>query len=107
MAVQSIDAVSSSARLKPFHWSAKEHSHGPLADAIRHFLHSPRSVTVRELCLIRRYCVQWIESPLWDSNPHGSGEILAKLRSEAPHLFTPQALAQWISEANVSGLDPL
>lgn len=64
-------------------------------------------MTVRDLSLIRAYCLQWISSPLWDRNPFRHEVPLAELRRAARRIASPYELMAWVADAMAHGLDPL
>jgi hypothetical protein len=83
---------------------------GLLASALERYLKHPSRLTVRDLGLIRAYVCQWIDSPVWNQNPHGGLrwlEELADLRRTAHAIASPRTLATWLAAAVSAGVDPL
>jgi hypothetical protein len=83
---------------------------GKLAEAVRTYLEHRADMTLLMLNYLRAYCMQWIDSPAWDANPHISAEDvreLADLRLDARAIFTLDALDTWLARAIAIGADPL
>ena len=83
---------------------------GDLRPAIERYLEHPRKVTVRDVVLIRAYIRQWIDSPVWDANPHATAEsrrVLAALRIRATGISNLADISAWFAAAASNGLDPL
>ena len=51
----------------PGYW--RNESSGVLAPAVKRYL-AGESLTLREIGLLRAYFRQWVDSPVWDQNPH-------------------------------------
>ena len=94
--------------LAPKYW--RNETSGVLATAIMRYLERREALTVRDIALIRAYIVQWIDSPVWEANPHMHDEErchLTALRREAREVSTVALLDAWIDEALRQGHDPL
>jgi hypothetical protein len=82
---------------------------GVLRPAVEAYLkHEP--MMTQQIAALRAYLRQWINSPVWDQNPHaGDGERawLARMRAGIDALTSRQAIHQWITDAIGGGLDPL
>ena len=65
---------------------------------------------LREIGLLRAYFRQWVDSPVWDQNPHQdaarAGELSA-LRASAVAIETQKDLEQWVARSVEFGMDPL
>lgn len=60
--------------------------------------------------LIRLYLQQWINSLVWEMNPHtndGARRKLAEMRKNAREIKTRKDIDGWIHAANDIGIDPL
>ena len=82
---------------------------GVLSAAVKAYLNGER-LTARQVRLMRLYLKQWIDSPVWDENPHAPAETrreLAELRGLADAIETERDVADWIERALDSGIDPL
>jgi len=94
--------------LAPKYWRAE--TSGVLAPAIERYLLRPKTLTPRDVSLIRAYIRQWIDSPAWDANPHGNEAQRAnlnELRSLAARITTVADLRHWFDAALDMGIDPL
>ena len=83
---------------------------GELAPAVMRYLDDASSLSVRDIRLIRAYLVQWINSPVWEANPHTSPagrQELEELRLAAARIDTRRAIDEWIEVAADWGIDPL
>jgi hypothetical protein len=92
----------------PKYW--KYETSGVLAHAVETYLTHRSAVTMRDIAYLRAYCMQWIDSPAWDTNPHltaASMRELADLRLDARAIFSLAALDNWIARAIAEGVDPL
>lgn len=82
---------------------------GELVPAM-HRLISQERLTETDITLIRLYLWQWIQSPVWDRNPHlgaaGAAE-LATLRDTAGKIRTVAHIREWVAVATDWGMDPL
>ena len=68
------------------------------------------SLTLREIGLLRAYFRQWVDSLVWDQNPHqdpARAEELSALRASAVAIETQKDLEQWVARAVEFGMDPL
>lgn len=79
--------------------------------AVYLFVNEPDKLTVGAIALLRAYCLQWVESPVWDQNPSmdaaGRAE-LAALRVGARYtIHSASDLRRWLRDATAAGLDPL
>jgi len=94
--------------LAPRYW--RDETSGVLAPAIERYLTRPRDLTVRDIGLIRAYIRQWIDSPMWDANPHADAAQranLRELRSLAANVASVGDLRHWFDVALDMGHDPL
>jgi hypothetical protein len=92
----------------PKYW--KDEVSGRLAAAVRSYLDNPDAMTLREITYIRAYVSQWIQSPVWDMNPHADADSragLAVLRAGVGAITNARDIAAWIRAATEAGLDPL
>lgn len=91
----------------PKYWTYE--TGGELAPALMRLLHS-EPLSERDISLIRDYCRQWIESPVWDRNPtHDAAGVaaLATLRATVGGLTTAAKIRRWVMLAEDEGIDPL
>jgi hypothetical protein len=82
---------------------------GELAQAIERFLND-LLMSPSDMLLMRAYCRQWIDSPVWDRNPHmtnSAREELAELRRTVRDIETREQLSIWLYAAEGFGADPL
>jgi hypothetical protein len=84
---------------------------GELVPAVHRYLKG-EALTLRDVSLIGAYIRQWIESPVWEQNPHiddEGRECLAALRvtAAARFLTNRKAIDDWIAMAEDFGVDPL
>lgn len=67
-------------------------------------------LTEAELAALRAYCRQWVNSPVWDRNPHAGAEereTLAMLRRLVDQISSRATLSAWLAAATDFGVDPL
>jgi hypothetical protein len=67
-------------------------------------------LTVRDLARLRAYFVQWVDSPVWDHNPHlnvDSRFELQALRKEARRIASRAEVIAWVARAQDMGMNPL
>jgi hypothetical protein len=91
----------------PKYW--RHETGGELRIAVETFLNN-RTMTIRQIALMRAYLRQWITSPVWDMNPAkdvASERALARLRSAIETLTSEAAIRKWIHQALDQGHDPL
>jgi hypothetical protein len=79
---------------------------GKLKPVIETYLRRRGEMTLRDVAVMRAYLVQWIESPVWDMNPHGT-DGLAALRLEAGAIRNVAEIDAAIAHMTEAGLDPL
>lgn len=82
---------------------------GELTPAVKRYLEG-RKLRPREVRLMQLYLQQWIDSPVWEENPHQDSESrqeLERLRTWARHLTNRLAISAWIAAAMDIGIDPL
>ena len=94
-------------RRAPGYW--QHEMSGVLRPAIEAYLNR-RPMTQGQKKLMRLYLEQWIDSPVWDMNPHHSEEAradLAKLRQAAHRITTRKGIDDWLRSALDLGIDPL
>jgi hypothetical protein len=63
-----------------------------------------------EVLTLRAYFRQWVDSPVWDLNPHAGPEVvreLADLRAGVRKIETFGDIAPWLAAAIRLGMDPL
>jgi len=60
----------------------------------------------QEVATMRAYLRQWIMSPAWDMNPHGSDELQG-LRDMIDSLHSTAQIHTWLDRALDAGIDPL
>jgi hypothetical protein len=81
---------------------------GQLAAAIQRYLRSRRLMKVRDVAMMRAYFRQWINSPVWDQNPHESSRAnLGELRRTVEEIVSVEGIDMWLRLAEHAGLDPL
>jgi len=91
----------------PKYW--KYETGGELVPAVMRLI-GGEPLTQRDIAVIRDYCRQWIESPVWDMNPHADGAAaaaLAILRQGVDALTTAAAIRAWVRLADSEGMEPL
>lgn len=91
----------------PHYWMYE--SSGVLAPVVRKYLRGD-PLRPEELGLLRAYFRQWVESPVWDRNPHGDAESrrnLNALRGAISGITDREHAEAWIARAVELGLDPL
>lgn len=94
----------------PRYWTFE--TSGKLAAAMTRYLEGEELSDV-EVSYIRAYLKQWINSPVWDQNPHigeegGEGRLaLAALRQMAERLRNRAEISRWVGLAEECGIDPL
>lgn len=82
---------------------------GVLKPVIQKFL-AADDLTGREIHILRLYFQQWIDSPVWDKNPHATESsrlALQKLRDDAKRIECVDDAMYWIHAAQHAGMDPL
>jgi hypothetical protein len=82
---------------------------GELRPAVERYLKQEK-LSAGDIDLLRVYLRQWIDSPVWDTNPHlnatGRKELM-RLRELARVLTNVGAIEAWLSLAVDAGMDPL
>jgi len=92
---------------EPGYWMNE--TSGVLRPAVEAYL-AGGPMTPEQIAAMRAYLRQWVNSPVWDANPHAGTEAklsLADLRTDIDHLVTRAAISIWIGRADALGLDPL
>ena len=82
---------------------------GELGPAMTRYLQS-QPLTDRDIVLIRAYFRQWINSPVWEYDPHKAADsvaALARLRAAVDELKTAGDIRVWAAMASAEGIDPL
>jgi len=67
-------------------------------------------LTVGDIAFIRAYLRQWIESPVWQMNPHLTGKgrrELRKMRNRTRDIKSEADIACAVSMMVAAGMDPL
>ena len=94
-------------RRGPGYWM--DETSGILRPAVEaYFRHE--ALNEAQIAALRAYLRQWINSPVWDQNPHATEtdrELLAELRHGVDRLLTREAIDLWLYEAVAIGIDPL
>jgi hypothetical protein len=91
----------------PRHW--RNETNGDLIESVAKYLEGC-DLTVRDLARLRAYFVQWVDSPVWDMNPHLNAESLrelATLRSDARRIVNAVCITAWVLRAQENGMNPL
>jgi len=91
----------------PDYWM--DETGGKLRPAVARYLNGA-DLSADDIALIAAYLRQWIDSPVWDDNPHlqDSGRAeLAWLRKGVRQLNTRRGIEVWITLAVDFGVDPL
>lgn len=88
----------------PNYW--RNETAGYLAPAIMRYLNN-LPLSDHDISLIRVYFRQWVDSPVWDQNPHGVIPQLAALRASAREIRDRAAIDVWLMAAVAAGMDPL
>lgn len=94
-------------RKAPGYW--RNETSGQLAPAVMRYVNGA-SLSADDISLIRAYLRQWIDSPVWDDNPHlvpGECERLSRLRELARVLINRESIEAWVTLATDFGIDPL
>jgi hypothetical protein len=69
-----------------------------------------KDLTVRDVLLMREYLRQWVDSPVWEMNPHetdGSRQWLAELRQRVRAIASRNDIAPCLSIMTARRMDPL
>jgi hypothetical protein len=91
----------------PRHW--RNETSGDLIESMAKYLEGC-DLMVRDLARLRAYFVQWVDSPVWDMNPHLNAESLrelAALRSDARRIANTVCITAWVLRAQENGMNPL
>ena len=91
----------------PCYW--RNETGGQLVPAIERYLTNDE-LRNGDIPLIRAYLRQWINSSVWDDNPHLDADglrELADLRSSVETIATREDIDAWLKIAFDKGLDPL
>lgn len=91
----------------PLYW--RDEVTGRLAAVIARYLRE-EPLSAADLQVMRVYLIQWIDAPVWDSNPHLSAEgrlYLTELRQKARNLNTYREVEEWLDAATENGMDPI
>jgi hypothetical protein len=95
--------VQHSAPEAPHYWQYE--TGGELRPAVQAYLNGDE-LTIRQCMLIRAYLRQWVNSPVWDRNPHGC-EALHGLREKAGSIASVADIDACIAMLVHAGMDPL
>jgi hypothetical protein len=91
----------------PFHWRSA--ASGEIIESVAKYLEGC-DLTVRDVARLRAYFVQWVDSPVWDMNPHLNAESLRELqalRSDARRIANAVCITAWVLRAQENGMNPL
>jgi hypothetical protein len=80
-----------------------------LREAVRAY-RAGKVLTVRDVALMRAYLRQWVNSPVWEMNPHetdGGRQWLAELRERVQAIASRGDIAQALSIMTARRMDPL
>jgi hypothetical protein len=88
----------------PGYWPNEQS--GVLRPAIEAYLIASE-MTGEQIAAMRAYLRQWICHPIWDTNPHGTGNELAGLRDLIDSLTSRAQIDRWLEKAIEIGIDPL
>ena len=69
-----------------------------------------KGLTVRDMVLMRAYLRQWVDSPVWEGDPHetdGGRQWLVELRERVRAIASPNDIAQCLSIMTARRMDPL
>lgn len=92
---------------EPGYWASE--TSGVLAPVVMRYL-TGESLNADQLRIMKSYLAQWVESPVWDKNPHHREESrknLADLRTCVHDIKTLPDLEAAINAATELGMDPL
>ena len=87
----------------------RDETSGVLAEAVMAYL-SGQALGANQLGYLRAYCVQWIDSPVWDANPHqdaDSSRELQTLREKAKNIHSVEQLDRWLDDALDLAIEPI
>lgn len=90
----------------PHYW--QHETSGVLRPAIGRLLDGAE-LAATDIVIIRAYFRQWVDSPVWDENPHAGEDDrrLANLRKAARDIASRADIRQWLRDALAMGIDPL
>jgi hypothetical protein len=89
-----------------FWWNARG---GDLKAAVEAYLNR-RTLTLRQIALVRAYLCLWISARVWDMDPTADAESRARLRdlrASAERIVTVANIDEWLALAMDEGIDPL
>jgi len=92
---------------RPKYWA--DDRGGQLAAAVLHYVRR-QELTVREVWLLTAYLRQWVDSPVWDLDPHlgdGGRAELADLRKLTKGARTQRVIDECVARLVDLGMDPL
>jgi hypothetical protein len=92
---------------EPRYWMHE--TSGVLRPVVEAYLNN-RTLSERDIAILRQYLRQWIMAPAWDANPFLdviSGRRLKTLRQDIDGLTSRDAISDWLAEASEFGMDPL
>lgn len=87
----------------PGYWMRE--TSGVLKPAVERYLRG-ESLLPSDIAVLRSYLRQWINSPVWDENPHGGAATLSSLRDLVDSLTSRKQIELWTERAVEMGLDP-
>lgn len=82
---------------------------GVLRPAVEAYL-GGGELSAAHVAALHAYCRQWVNSPVWDRNPHAGAEereALAMLRRLVDSITSRPTLETWLAAAVDFGIDPL
>jgi hypothetical protein len=83
---------------------------GVLRPAMEAYLQHKELLSDEQIATLRAYFRQWIDSSVWDNNPHIDADScawLAMMRLRVDKLTTREAIDSWLADASDAGMDPL
>ncbi len=99
------DITAARQQLTPLFW--RNETSGAVADAVMQYLDwcckEASQPTEKQFDILRFYCQQWVDSPVWQ----GPGPGLAKLRRDIREVKDLHQLSLWLHDALKEGIDPL
>jgi hypothetical protein len=91
----------------PGYWM--DETTGILRPAVEAYL-TRAEMTTEQIAALRAYLRQWVNSSVWDQNPHAGTQAklwLSRLRTSIGNLTTRETISDWIDDAIALGMEPL